>query len=207
MAAVVRTVSSAWAEIREALSVYKNISRGETMATRCTTGLVLASAVFLAGCVSQKEHDALQAKYDSAQASNRQLQTEVGRLRGAIRYTVNSDLLFPPGSWEMSADGKDIIAKMASQLAPTQQNRIVVNGYTDDAPVGARLQRQGITSNQILSEKRAENVMKFLISRGVNPELVSSRGFGEQNPIAPNNTAHGRAQNRRVELTLAGSGN
>jgi chemotaxis protein MotB len=115
-------------------------------------------------------------------------------------------LLFPPGGWEMSEEGKQVIAKLASQLAPTQQNHIVVNGYTDDAPIGRELQRKGITSNQILSQKRAENVMQFMISQGVKPDLVSAQGFGEANPIAPNNTAQGRAQNRRVELTLAGAG-
>jgi chemotaxis protein MotB len=131
---------------------------------------------------------------------------QISRLQGAIKYTVNSDLLLPPGGWEMSGDGKQVIAKLASHLAPTQQNKIVVNGYTDNAPIGRELQRKGITSNEILSQNRAENVMQFMISQGVNAELVSARGFGEANPIAPNNTAQGRAQNRRVELTLAGPG-
>jgi len=80
----------------------------------------------------------------------------------------------------------------------------VVNGYTDDAPVGPGLRQQGITSNQILSEKRADAVMQYLISQGVKPELVSARGLGEADPVAPNNTAQGRAQNRRVEITLNG---
>ena len=65
---------------------------------------------------------------------------------------------------------------------------------------------QGITSNLVLSQKRAENVMQFMISQGVNPNLVSARGFGDADPIASNDTPAGRAQNRRVELTLAGAG-
>jgi outer membrane protein OmpA-like peptidoglycan-associated protein len=48
--------------------------------------------------------------------------------------------------------------------------------------------------------------MQFLISQGVRPELVSAHGYGEADPVAPNNTAAGRAQNRRVELTLAPTG-
>jgi chemotaxis protein MotB len=79
-----------------------------------------------------------------------------------------------------------------------------VNGYTDDAPVGPALQREGVTSNQILSQKRAENVMEFLISQGLNPSLVEAHGFGDANPVASNKTPKGRAENRRVELTLAG---
>jgi chemotaxis protein MotB len=67
--------------------------------------------------------------------------------------------------------------------------------------------REGVTSNLILSQKRADNVMQFMISQGVKPNLVTAQGFGDADPVAPNDTAAGRAQNRRVELTLAGSGN
>jgi len=76
-------------------------------------------------------------------------------------------------------------------------------------PRGARRMltaKQGITSNEILSQKRAENVMQFLISQGVKPELVSAHGYGDADPIDSNSTREGRAKNRRVELTLAASG-
>src|SRR5690349_5367099 len=89
----------------------------------------LLSPLLLAGCVSE-------SKYDALQAQNQQLQQQVasqaaelaadrrqvGRLQGAIAYTVNSDLMFRPGSWEMNGRGKQIIADMAKKLAPTQQN-------------------------------------------------------------------------------------
>ena len=131
---------------------------------------------------------------------------QICRLQGAIRYTVNSDLLFPSGGYQMSDRGKQIIAGFAAKLAPTQQNKIQVSGYTDNAPIGAALRREGITSNEILSQKRAANVMEFLLSQGIKPDLIAAQGFGEANPVAPNDTAQGRAQNRRVELSLAGSG-
>jgi chemotaxis protein MotB len=128
----------------------------------------------------------------------------VSRLQNAIKYTVNSDLLFRSGSWEMSPQGQELIAKLVPQLAPFQQSKLVVNGYTDNAPVGRALQRQGITSNEVLSQKRAEAVMEYLISHGVKPDLISAQGHGEADPVASNTTAQGRAQNRRVEVTLAG---
>ena len=133
------------------------------------------------------------------------IQQHVKRLQSAIKYTVNSDLLFSSGGWEISDSGKDVIAKMAKVLAPEQQDKLVVNGYTDNAPIGPSLQKLGITSNQILSEKRAEAVMQYMISQGVKPELIGAQGHGESDPIAPNDTAQGRAQNRRVEITLAAS--
>jgi chemotaxis protein MotB len=171
----------------------------------------LMSALGLMGCVSQSKYDDLEAQNQQLQQQNAAMsqqiaadKTQIGRLQGAIKYTVNSDLLFPSGGWKISEQGKQIIARMAAKLAPTQQNKIIVNGYTDNAPVGPALQREGITSNQMLSQKRAENVMEFLISQGLNPGLVEAHGFGDAQPVASNKTPKGRAENRRVELTLAG---
>jgi chemotaxis protein MotB len=155
----------------------------------------------------------LQAQYQQLQQQNSALsaqaaadRAQICRLQGAIKYTVNSDLLFPSGGWQMSERGKQIIAKMAAKLAPTQQNKVLVSGYTDNAPIGPALQREGITSNQILSQKRAENVMEFLISQGVQPSLISAKGFGEADPVASNAAPKGRAQNRRVELSVPAAG-
>ena len=164
----------------------------------------------LGGCVSQSAYDALQAKnqtlqqqLDTQSAQLASAQAQVHRLQGAIKYTVNSDLLFSSGGWTMSDRGKQIIARLAAKLAPDQQDKLVVSGYTDNRPISPALQQQGITSNQVLSEKRAQAVMEFLISQGVKPDLVSAQGFGESDPVASNATAAGRAQNRRVELSLA----
>jgi chemotaxis protein MotB len=185
------------------------------MTYRLTTGLILVpsvGAMLLAGCVSQSAYDKLEAQNHGLQQQVATQQEEidsakaqVGRLQGAIKYTVNSDLLFTPGGWEMSARGKQVISRMAAKLAPTQQNKILVTGYTDNAPIGPDLAREGVTSNQALSEKRAQNVKEYLISQGLSPSLVASQGMGESNPIASNDTAKGRSQNRRVELSLAAS--
>jgi chemotaxis protein MotB len=166
------------------------------------TGTLLASAL-VAGCVSQSDYDAVQAKNQQLEQQVASQQAQIKRLQGAIKYTVNSDLLFPSGSWEMSEDGKKIIARLAEKLAPTQENKLLVIGYTDNAPIGPVLHQQGVTSNQVLSEKRADSVMQYIISQGVKPNLISAVGRGEADPIAPNTTPQGRAQNRRVELTLA----
>jgi chemotaxis protein MotB len=175
--------------------------------------LPLLAPVLLSACVSQGKYDDLQAQYRQLQQQNSALTAQVAadkaqicRLAGAIKYTVNSDLLFPSGGFEMSERGKQIIANMAAKLAPTQQNKVLVSGYTDDKPVGPALARQGITSNQDLSQKRAENVMAFLISQGVKPDMISAKGFGDADPVASNDTPQGRGQNRRVELSIPASG-
>jgi chemotaxis protein MotB len=165
-----------------------------TSRTWLVAGLVL-SPLLLSGCVWKSDYDALKAQ-------NQQLQAQLDRLQHAIAYTVNSDLVFKSGSWEMTDRGKDLIARLSRKLAPTQQNKLVVNGYTDNAPIGSRLKKQGVTSNLELSQKRADTVMQYLISQGVKPDMVSAQGFGDADPIASNDTAHGRAQNRRVVLSV-----
>jgi len=183
------------------------IGRSLTVLTLGTSMLMFA----VTGCVSQQKYDALQSRYDqlnqtmSSEIDAKEMHIE--RLQNAIRVTVNDQLLFPSGDWQMPPQARQTIAKMAPILAPMQTTKIVISGYTDNVPIGAGLRRQGITSNLILSQKRAENVMQFMISQGVNPNLISAQGMGEADPVASNDTADGRAQNRRVELTLAGSGN
>jgi chemotaxis protein MotB len=132
-------------------------------------------------------------------------QMHIERLQDAIKVTVNGELLFPSRGWQMPATAQQTIGKMVPILAPMQQTKIMVNGYTDNTLIGSELMREGVTSNLLLSQKRADNVMNF--SQGVNPALVSAQGFGDADPVASNDTPQGRAQNRRVELVLAGSGN
>ena len=177
---------------------------------QCAT-LTLTALLVLAGCVSQQKYDALDAEYQqlnqtmSAEVAANQMR--ITRLQNAIKVTINSELLFPSGEWQMPVEAQQTISKIVPILAPQQQTKIQVNGYTDNVPIGPGLMSQGITSNLVLSQKRADNVMQFMISQGVNPNLVSARGFGDADPVASNDTPAGRAQNRRVELTLAGPGN
>ena len=172
--------------------------------------MTFTALLLLAGCVSQKKYDTLDTEYQqlnqtmSAEIAANQMQ--ITRLRDAIKVTVNNELLFPSGDWQMPAEAQRTLSKIVPILAPKQQAKLKVNGYTDNVPIGPGLMRQGITSNLELSQKRADTVMQFLISQGVKPSLLSAKGFGEADPVASNDTPQGRAQNRRVELTLAGSG-
>ena len=98
--------------------------------------------------------------------------------------------------------GKDIIKKasypilnaIANVMLENPTYLLTINGYTDN--VG------NDNSNQILSEKRATSVKKYLISKGVVEERMTSNGFGENNPIGDNKTSKGRTLNRRVEFLV-----
>ena len=183
-------------------------------AIACATGVL---ALTLAACVSKQSYEQSQQKNTELeqeyQQLNQQMAAEVGaknmqisRLQNAIKVSINSQLLFPSGEWDMSETAKQSIAKVAAILAPHQTTKIVVNGYTDNTPIGPGLMKRGVTSNLILSQKRADTVMQYMISQGVKPSLISAQGFGDANPVTSNDTAEGRAQNRRVELTLATAG-
>jgi chemotaxis protein MotB len=78
----------------------------------------------------------------------------------------------------------------------------VVYGYTDDRPVGAALKKKGIVDNLDLSSKRANEVVRYLISKGIDPNILSAKGRGDTHPVAPNTTPKGRAQNRRIEVVV-----
>jgi len=186
----------------------------------------------LASCVSQATHDEViaynqklehQRARDQEQLAQQRQQlakdqeqlaqareqrgmdeSRISRLQSGIKHTVESDLLFETGSWELSDAGKKTISTLAAKLAPTQENKLVVIGYTDNVPVGPGLEEQGISSNDELSLRRAEAVREFLISKGFDPDIVSAKGRGEANPVAGNATAKGRSKNRRVELSLGG---
>jgi len=186
------------------------------------------AALLLAGCVSEKEYAKSQQQLaesqqqlTEAQKRDAELEQEyqqlnqamsaevagkgmqIARLQQAIKVSVNNELLFPSGGWEMSDAAKAMIDRLAAVLAPHQTTKIDVKGYTDNVPIGPSLMREGVTSNLILSQKRADNVMQYMISRGVKPDLLSAHGFGEADPVASNDTAAGRAQNRRVELSVS----
>jgi chemotaxis protein MotB len=174
---------------------------------------VVLAASLLAGCVSQQKYEEVQKKNDELEQEYQQLnqsmsaelaaqQMQISRLQNAIKVSVNSALLFPSGGWEMTAQAKESIAKIAAILAPHQKTKISVNGYTDTTPIGPGLAKQGIISNLTLSQKRADNVMQYMVIQGVKPNLIAAYGFGEADPVASNETAAGRAQNRRVEITL-----
>ena len=172
------------------------------MIRKQASGAVVLSfgALILSACVSQTD-------YDAAVAQNQQLKAQLAALQAEQKYVEAGDLLFPSGGYQLSPAGQ---AELANNIAPRlrglQNAKVVVYGYTDNAPVGPALQRQGIPDNLVLSTRRAASVVTFLVSQGVNPNIISAKGVGDTRPIAPNDTPQGQAQNRRIEITVQGPG-
>ncbi|AKL93793.1 flagellar motor protein MotB [Clostridium aceticum] len=121
------------------------------------------------------------------------IQNDTGLL---IRF--KDGILFPSGRADLSEEGKVVLNHIGDKLQKID-NKIIVAGYTDNLPISTSL----YPSNWELSVARAINVAKVLIEdQSIAEERISVSGFGENHPIATNNTAVGRASNRRIEITI-----
>ncbi|MEO6601956.1 MAG: OmpA family protein, partial [Polyangiaceae bacterium] len=116
--------------------------------------------------------------------------------RGMV-ITLSGQVLFVTGKAELLPAARDQLDQVAAALKDQGELKpMVVEGYTDS--VGSD------SNNQKLSKDRAESVRAYLISKGVPSDKITSVGKGEANPVASNDTAEGRANNRRVEIVIAG---
>ncbi len=164
-------------------------------------------AMLLSACISHSDYDALQQQNQQLQLQNQQLQAQIAGLQRQASFVEAGDLLFPPGGFELSPAGKTELANnIAPKLRGLQNAKVVVFGYTDDTPVGPELQRAGINDNLTLSSRRAGAVVTFLIAQGINPNIISAKGFGDTRPVAPSDTPANRAKNRRIVITIQGPG-
>ncbi|HLY91869.1 MAG TPA: OmpA family protein [Candidatus Angelobacter sp.] len=107
-----------------------------------------------------------------------------------------SDVLFKTGSYELLPGARERLAKVSGIVLAHPGLHLEVEGHTDS--VG------GDEYNQKLSEQRAGAVRDYLVQQGITSDSIGSRGFGKTQPVATNDTAEGRQQNRRVELVLSG---
>jgi chemotaxis protein MotB len=161
----------------------------------------------LAGCVSEQRYEELQTAYQQLQSRYTADQATIQMLQGRLKVTMTDRILFPEGGYHITASARQELAKMVPTLQGLRQTRVIVEGYTDTTPIGPELRRLGITSNLDLSSRRADTVADSLISQGAPRAIISADGRGDANPIASNDTPAGRAQNRRIEITLVGPGN
>ena len=107
-----------------------------------------------------------------------------------------SDVLFDTGMSTLKPGAREKLAKISGIVLAHPGLKLEVEGHTDS--VG------GDEYNQRLSESRANSVREYLIKESVNPNTITAHGFGKARPVATNDTAVGRQQNRRVELVVTG---
>ena len=108
-------------------------------------------------------------------------------------YSFNADnVQFVSGSAKLTTKTKTELDKGVAILTEHTALNVSINGYTDNTGKAA--------TNLVLSQKRADAAMAYLVAKGINTTRITAKGFGIENPIADNKTAAGRAKNRRVEF-------
>jgi outer membrane protein OmpA-like peptidoglycan-associated protein len=119
----------------------------------------------------------------------------VTRIGNEILLNMPGNITFATDSADINANFYDVLKSVVLVVQEFDKTLIVVDGHTDST--GSDVY------NQQLSERRANSVAGFLRSSGVDSRRILAGGFGETKPIATNETPQGRAQNRRVEITLS----
>lgn len=128
---------------------------------------------------------------------------DAGKLKVAIRggrmmIALPNDILFDSGQTAVRPEGKAALAGVAQALGTVGDRDFLVAGHTDNVPIRTAL----FPSNWELSTRRAVEVVHILVGDGMNPKVLAAAGYGEFDPVAPNDTAEHRAQNRRIEIVL-----
>ena len=118
----------------------------------------------------------------------------------ALTINLASSLLYDSGQDQLKAGGTDALKRVGGVLKDFPEKQVHVAGYTDNVAIKGPLQKK-FPTNKELSDARANSAAQALRDGGVSSNL-SSEGHGDSNPIASNNTAAGRAKNRRVEVIV-----
>jgi len=164
------------------------------------------TALLLAACVSEKTYEAQTQQLQAARAQAAAEQSQIAKMQAENKWVVAGDMLFPEGGYQLTPSGQAALSQYVPRLQNLQNAKVVVYGYTDNLAVGPALRQAGIANNVDLSSKRADTVVAYFRSQGVNPNVLSAKGFGDTHAVALNDTPQGRAQNRRIEIVLEGPG-
>ena len=119
---------------------------------------------------------------------------------GKVYISLEEQLLFASGSWQVDARGREALSKLSKALENQQDINVLIEGHTDSIPFGGRGQ---IKDNWDLSVVRATAIVRILTSSSsIDPERLTAAGKGEFVPIQSNSTSAGRSANRRIEIIL-----
>ena len=118
-----------------------------------------------------------------------------------LMINLASGPLFDSGQDQLKGEGADVLHRIGSVLKDFPEKQVDVAGYTDNVAIKKGALQKKFPSNKELSDARANSAAQALRDGGVSSNL-SIEGHGDSNPIAGNNTAAGRAKNRRVEVRV-----
>lgn len=126
-------------------------------------------------------------------------EVDVQVLKGVVYISLNDNMLYKSGSYEISERAGETLSKIAKIITDYSEYEVLVEGNTDNVPIN----RENIRNNWDLSCLRASSVVQALqMQYGVNPARLSAAGRGEYNMLESNDTAEGRARNRRTQIII-----
>lgn len=160
-----------------------------------------------AGVLIGKKMDKLKAQAETAVA-NAQVET-VKDANGldAVKVTLASGVLFPSGKATLSKESMESLTTFTNDVLKVNPDcDVAIQGYTDNTGFKGSTAEESIQKNITLSQQRADAVKSYILAQGAGTnQIKSSVGYGENNPVASNDTKEGREQNRRVEIYLYAS--
>lgn len=119
--------------------------------------------------------------------------------KSQLMITISDNALFPSGEAEVKPEARLLAKAISTMLQQFPDYEVIVSGHTDNVPIS----NYEFPSNWDLSSARALNFMKILLlNQNLDPIKFSAIGYGEYHPVTGNDTAAGRAQNRRVEVSI-----
>ena len=124
---------------------------------------------------------------------------DVQVLKGVVYISLNDNMLYKSGSYEISPAAAATLQKIAKIITDYKDYEVLIEGNTDNVPIS----KTNIRNNWDLSALRASSVVQELQNKyGVNPSRLTAGGRGEYNPVADNDTEAGRAKNRRTQIII-----
>ena len=146
----------------------------------------------------QRDKAALRAINEKFRALVDTGKLDVGFRNGQMVLKLPSEVLFASAQGDLSKTGKAALTEVLDVLLEFKDRRFLVAGHTDNVVVRSRKYK----NNWNLASARAVSVVQFMIEVGFDPDKLGAAGYGEFDPIEPNNTKEGRAKNRRIEIIL-----
>lgn len=165
------------------------------MKNKLLMGVAVSALLVLGGCMSSNSSSKVIRITDIAKNCKKPVTEELTLAAHAL-FDTNKAVLRPEGKRQLDELADKILNNKLIKIKRVSGLNVV--GHTDS--------RGGKAYNQGLSERRAASVRNYLVGKGIPADIIFASGEGANNPVATNKTAAGRQQNRRVNITVSGSG-
>lgn len=191
-------------QLAESLRMSLGISSGESMLQGGTSPSIInlettAPASFLAEVEKRQMEEFKEQVENMVKDSNLNGKITVSLEERGVKISINSKFLFPSGSAQIVPDSKPTVEEIGNMLKGFPDNRIRVEGHTDNDPVNT----PQFPSNWELSSARSTNIVRTLVEKcNIDPKSISAVGYGEFQPVAPNTNEANKSKNRRVDIVL-----